>query len=233
MNSKRISLSSILFLSEEVDGPRISDSILQTILKEKNPNRQAGLAQANLQLLGTGAARFVYDIGGNKVLKLSPLKQGQNKKEVEIWNCVSNLPQEQQAFFAKVYQYDSEGFRWLIAEKIPFVFKSTQEVVDFVINKIFQEISLLKDKSYSKEDIENDLLFSKQESNSSTIWNNFLNVLDVAADGGNPSVVLAQSSWFNNLVAAIRSCGINIQDFWEDNMGRRANGEFVILDFGA
>lgn len=93
---------------------------------------------AMLPVLGRGSSRIVYDLGGDKVLKLAFNDAGiaQNSLEARL---TGRTP-----FFAHVYDMSPKGW-WIISEKIT-PFKTAQEFTDYT----GLEMPLLRDYGYER-----------------------------------------------------------------------------------
>jgi hypothetical protein len=201
----------------------VTDTILGRILNEPNPEKQLMLAKANLRLIGEGGARFVFDLGDNRALKLAPFKPSQNKVEAEHWNCVKEQGHpDLMKFFVPVYEAD-KNYKWLIVEKIPGNFDDSDEdqmfeyLLDKIVDGIKEEDEGLKTKYKSRLrrsfiDGLKSLFYAMTEN----VW-----ITDVP-----------ESEWFEDLREVVLNCRISVADFREDNFGYRANGDFVILDYG-
>lgn len=208
-------LKNILFEVETpeefIELPKISQTLLDRILNEPNPKRQIMLANKNLELLGTGSGRFVYDIGGGKVIKLAPLRPEQNIRELEHWKCVKGTPAER--MFVQVYS-TTENCKCLIAEKV-VGFRDDATALEFIFNSILKTAHEL---STTKEMLKNYFGSTLHE-----FWNCLLSNTELPF----------KSTWYDTFKMIINSCNIPVQKFLADNLGYRpSTGEFVILDFG-
>lgn len=76
-------------------------------------NQKIHFADQHLNRIGSGSGRIVYDIDGNKVLKLAKNKKGiaQNQEEINIAGYHDN-----EDIITKIYEYDENG-SWIVAEK--------------------------------------------------------------------------------------------------------------------
>lgn len=208
-------LKNILFNTETpqefLDPLKINKNLLDRIANESNPKKQLMLANKNLQLLGTGSGRYVFDIGEGKVIKLAPLRPEQNLREVEHWQCVKDTPAEN--MFVRVY-YTTEDYKCLIAEKV-VGFRDDATVLEFIFNSILNTANELPT---TKKLLKNYFGSTLQD-----LWNRVVST-------GEPPF---KSKWYDTLKMAVNSCNIPVQKFLADNLGYRpSTGEFVILDFG-
>lgn len=208
-------LKNILFEAETpeefMELPKVSQTLLDRIINEPNPKKQLMLANKNLQLLGTGSGRFVYDIGEEKVIKLAPLRPEQNIREIDHWGCVRGTPAE--SMFVRVYGA-TENCKCLFAEKV-IGFRNEAEALDLIFDSILKSTN---DPYLTKDMLKNYFGYTLPD-----LWNRIMS-------DKNPPF---KSLWYDTLKEAISSCGINIEKFLADNLGYRpSTGEFVILDFG-
>lgn len=85
-------------------------------------------AQTNLPLLSDeGGGRIVFDLGGNKILKVARNNNGsfqgginQNKKEIDVYHKFNSLD-----FFPVIFDFDHDNFSWIVYEKVK-TFKENQ-----------------------------------------------------------------------------------------------------------
>lgn len=208
-------LKNILFktqtLEEFPDSPKISETLLDRIVNESNPKKQLILASKNLQLLGTGSGRFVYDIGEGKVIKLAPLRPEQNKKELDHWECVRGTPAEK--IFVRIYSA-TENYKCLVAEKV-IGFRDEILALEFIFNSILKTID---NPAITKDTLKNYFGFTLRD-----FWERIM-------FDNNPPF---KSLWYDTLREAISSCDIIVDQFLADNLGYRpSTNEFVIVDFG-
>lgn len=208
-------LKNILFeieTPEQFDPPRVSTNILNRILNEPDPRKQIMLANNNLQLLGTGSGRFVYDIGEGKAVKLAPLEPEQNKREAEHWGCVKHTAARK--VFVEVIEA-APDYKWLIAEKV-VGFRTDKEPLQLIVNSILETLN--NPEEITAAEIEDYFCYSLEG-----FWSH------ISSDEIPPF----DSSWYNDLKSVIQSCGIIVEEFLADNLGYRpSTGELVILDFG-
>jgi hypothetical protein len=208
-------LKNILFEAETpeefIELPKISQALLDRIINEPNPKRQIMLANKNLELLGTGSGRFVYDIGGGKVIKLAPLRPEQNKRELDHWECVKDTAAEN--MFVRVYGA-TENCKCLFVEKV-VGFRNETTALDLIFDSILKST----DNAY----LTKDMLKTYFGCILLDLWNRIMS-------DRNPPF---KSLWYDTLREAISSCGIIVEQFLADNLGYRpSTAEFVILDFG-
>jgi hypothetical protein len=208
-------LKKILFESETPEEflypPKLGKNLLNKILHEPDPKKQLLLAKNNLQLLGTGSGRFVFDIGEDKALKLAPVKTEQNIREWKHWKCVQGTPAED--MFVKVFD-KADDFRWLIVERV-VGFRTDERPIQLIFHTILN--------TANDTDLTEEKLGDYFGSTLYDLWTKIESQDDPPFD----------SFWYNTLKTAIKTCRINIGDFIADNLGYRpSTGEFVILDFG-
>lgn len=85
---------------------------LDTEIKRKS------YATRHLPRLGGGSAREVFGLGSGKILKIAQGSSGprQNKAEVEAYTRKG-----MENYLAKIYDFDSEDYRWLISEGVKVI----------------------------------------------------------------------------------------------------------------
>jgi len=208
-------LKNILFeieTPEQFDPPRVSTNILNRILNEPDPRKQIMLANNNLQLLGTGSGRFVYDIGEGKAVKLAPLEPEQNKREAEHWECVKDTAARK--VFVGVIETAAD-YKWLIAAKV-VGFRTDKEPLQLIVNSILETLN--NPEEITAAEIEDYFCYSLEG-----FWSRL----------SSDEIPPFDSSWYNALKATIQNCDIVVEEFLADNLGYRpTTGELVILDFG-
>lgn len=92
---------------------------METFMSLPNKTQSHKYASQHLTKIGSGSARTVYDIDGEKVLKIAK-KSGdynvgtsQNKKEIDLSAELS----DSNIFIPKIFDYDEKSFKWLEMEK--------------------------------------------------------------------------------------------------------------------
>jgi len=84
----------------------------------ETPEERVQYALDHLPRLGRGAARIVFGLGSGKILKIVHSKRGntQTRNEVEAYTKSGA-----EDFLAKIYDFDSENYMWLIAEGVKII----------------------------------------------------------------------------------------------------------------
>jgi hypothetical protein len=170
----------------------------------------------NFKKIGNGESRIVFDIGDNKVLKLSKTNfNTQNAREIALFSCV------QSEFLPKIYEF-AEDYSWLISEKAE-LFKNYKEL--FNIFKIKTGISNKKWNEFK-------LQFKKN--NNENIINDATMFLDLLMNVKFTKKLFDHlrntSNWFEKLIILLKKCKIKINDFRLNNIGKTIDGAFVFIN---
>lgn len=151
--------------------------------------------------LGKGSGRMVWAIDNEQIIKVARYQPSkQNEKEFENSLCLGKQ------FAVEVLDYDIQGFKWLIEEKVKG-FENEKTFAEYM-NKILGTSSLdmfdiadIFADSYHTRNIRKEL-----------IQNN---------------------DWFRSIIKALNHCIVATYDFHDENWGiRPSTGELVLLDLG-
>ena len=107
-----------------------------------------------VEKLGEGSSRIVFDLGGNKCLKIAKNKFGTAQMKAECDVSEENVP-----IFSKVYEYDDEYFIWEVCELCREAnVDDFREIlgVDFnmIVNKIEERVYGFYEDNWEDEDAE-------------------------------------------------------------------------------
>jgi hypothetical protein len=195
-----------------------NDSLRQ-LLETKNiePNQILEfLEKHKYKQIGSGASRYVYDIGDGKVLKVS-FGGGQNFQEIKNWECIKEVS-GQEKYFTQIYEWDL-NYTWIIAEKVKPVSEG------FVNSYIDSKLGLTKE-SHDKFKIyvNYSLIFDLLE----------MDFFDIKSTYKFLVPFLKNSQWFMKFHDVVQQCNITTFDFRVDNLGlRQGSNDLVVLDYGA
>jgi len=90
---------------------------LEAMKQLESPEDMIAYAQTRLPKLGEGTTRAVFDLGGDKVIKISlTTNTSQNRNEIDFYTSPEWEPER--LFVAKIFEYDADKFRWLVSEKV-------------------------------------------------------------------------------------------------------------------
>jgi len=154
--------------------------------------------------LAEGQGRVVWEIDSSKIIKvLLPTKREGNQNEQEYQNATCMTSK----FAVKIFDFDPNGFKWLIEENL-FSFANREAAFVKAINKI-------TGYNFQHDDEITDLFAG---------WP----ALDDIRDH-----LLENNEWFKELMQKLESCDVASFDFHPGNWGlRKETGEVVLLDLG-
>lgn len=221
-----INLSRFLFENDNRVNNKFIYDLKQT--KEFPQIRELIKNRYNLKQIGEGTTRNVYELDKNKVFKLvKNEKQNENNLvEVEAYKCLGD------DYAAKIYDYDSVNYYWLIMERVKII---TQGEFQSKLTELIG-FPLIKTEIESR--------FSIDFNNLYTIGDYFY-FPDILMAGSKPNtkagveyrtlhgLLCENSPWFKEFNNRLVKCGVYAGDLGFVNFGLRlSTDELVLLDYG-
>ena len=192
---------------------------MKTLLEEldlevfKQTSNKIDYAKNNLEYIGQGSSRVVFDIGNWNVLKIASGKYGLNQNKQEVTTCNKYC---KSGMFAKIIDHDP-NYLWLIMEKV-----ETWEDDDFATAIGLSESELMtfliqaEKVEPTKEGMTQALSVSMQSPKFATAYKN---------------ITPMGKKLLNILFTLSSKYGVNDIDRY-DHFGMTSNGKIVVLDYG-
>ena len=171
----------------------------------------------NAAVLDSGGSRIVWDIGGDKVLKLNfPGAEDttQTRKEIMVWKCSG----QDDTVLARIYDYDQK-FHWLTMELVEPIYLPV--IFQKALNS---ELGLPESLKFSEGLDGHDPTFSLENLLSETPKDT--NLKRYLWLQKNPS------RWWTSILHLVKGCKLEPYDMKIANWGLRNHQGLVLLDYG-
>lgn len=162
--------------------------------------------------LGFGSGRMVWAIDKNKIIKVARYQPSrQNEKEFENSFCLGKK------YAVEVLDYDINGFKWLIEERVD-TFKTSHSFAKYM-NELFHTSSSEWEELFGSASLD------------------MFDIADIFADSYQKremkKYLMQTNEWFRSLVLALNHCIVASHDFHDGNWGiRPGTGELILIDLG-
>lgn len=168
----------------------------------------------HLEIAGEGSYRITYGLDDNTVIKFAKQDIMQNAQEVRNARC---LPK---SYVVQIFDKHPE-FWWIVMERLQKL--SRAEFVAAFEQRIGAPVPYKPDgKGYDLEQKESKIMTAIEFGSDSTNQNSLPE-----------HTAWMRNKWYAGLIAALRKCQVQADDFHHKNWGiRSSTGDLVLLDLG-
>ena len=176
--------------------------------------------------LAKGSWRWVWDIGGGKVLKLNMENSRESEKEIRVWECLKD-----DTVLARIYDYAKDG-SWIVMEKLRI---PTGEEIIKSINSILKFPDGLELNSNRTDLYDLSMLIENHKDSGTAEWDPLaIKRLKGLLDLTSKRLEWLREhpvKWWESILRLSSECGLDHRDLGTKNWGLRGSIP-VILDYG-